>query len=131
MDDGPCNLPFHVSVSSGTPIYRQIVEQVQALVAGGQLAPGDMLPSVRQVAQALQVNPMTVSKAYSWLENEGLLERVRGRGMRVACGESSVIDRQAMLRPLLMQAVVHARQLGLTDVQITSQLQRILKEKHT
>lgn len=131
MDDGPLNLPFHVSVSSGTPIYRQIVEQVQALVAGGQLLPGAMMPSVRQVAQELQVNPMTVSKAYSRLENDGLLERVRGRGMQVACGKSSVIDRQAMLRPLLVQAVVHGRQLGLTDAQISAQLQQIFKEKST
>ena len=74
---------FELHPSSGVPIYRQLVDQVRALVAGGKLRPGDLLPSVRQVAQAAEINPMTVSKAYSRLEVEGLVERVRGQGMRV------------------------------------------------
>src|SRR5262245_47663350 len=74
---------FELHPTSGVPIYRQLVDQVRALVAGGKLRPGDLLPSVRQVAQAADINPMTVSKAYSRLEIEGLVDRVRGQGMRI------------------------------------------------
>jgi GntR family transcriptional regulator len=61
---------FQVNPSSGMPIYRQLMDQVRALVASGRLAEGDLLPSVRQVGQDLQVNQMTVSKAYSLLERD-------------------------------------------------------------
>src|SRR3954447_5029308 len=72
-----------VAPTSGVPIYRQLADQVRARVLGGRLAVGAFLPSVRQVAEHLQVNPMTVSKAYSLLEREGVVELVRGQGMRV------------------------------------------------
>ena len=65
---------FSVVTGSGEPIYRQLVDQVRRLVAGGQLAAGDELPSVRETAQALAINPMTVSKAYSLLETAGMLD---------------------------------------------------------
>ncbi len=75
---------FSIVTGSPDPIYRQLSDQVRRFVAGGQLAAGDELPSVREVAQALAVNPMTVSKAYSLLEAEGVLARRRGLGMVVA-----------------------------------------------
>ena len=75
---------FRVAPSSGVPIFRQIIDQVAALVASGVLKAGDMLPSTRELARVLEVNMMTVSKAYSRLEADGLVERVRGTGMRVA-----------------------------------------------
>ena len=75
---------FILNPQSGIPIYRQLLEQVRRMVASGQLAPGAELPSVRELALKHAVNPMTVSKAYSLLEAEGLLERNRGRPMTVA-----------------------------------------------
>ena len=75
---------FVLNPQSGVPIYRQILEQVRRMVASGQLAPGAELPSVRDLALKHAVNPMTISKAYSLLEAEGLLERNRGRPMTVA-----------------------------------------------
>src|SRR6266567_3208496 len=74
---------FQVFPASGLPIYRQLIDQVRRHVATGRLPAGDYLPSVRQVALELEVNPMTVSKAYSLLEREGVVELVRGQGMRV------------------------------------------------
>ena len=62
------SLTFAVHPSSGVPIYRQLMDQVQALVAGGKLVAGDTIPSVRQMAADLGVNMMTVSKAYAKLE---------------------------------------------------------------
>ena len=61
------SLRFTVQTSSGLPIYRQIMEQVCALIAGGRLSPGELLPSVRQLAAELEVNMMTISKAYARL----------------------------------------------------------------
>ncbi len=106
---------FDIQPQLATPIYRQVVEQVQRLVAGGQLAAGDELPSVRTVAERHAINPMTVSKAYSLLEAEGLLERRRGLGMVVAAGARPAdSDRLALLAPALQALALQARQLGIS-----------------
>jgi GntR family transcriptional regulator len=121
---------FTVHPSSGLPIYRQIMDQVRALVAGGRLAPGDLLPSVRQLAAELQVNMMTISKAYARLEGDGVIERVRGTGMRVRppSARGSLADRRRKLRPLVEQAVIRARQLQLDDAEIIEVVQSVLNE---
>ena len=121
---------FIVHASSGVPIYRQLVDQVEALVAGGRLRPGDVVPSVRQVAAALGVNPMTVSKAWSRLEADGVLDRDRGRGMVVAARREAVslADRRAEVQPLVDRAVTHALHLGLTPAQLLALVRESLKE---
>ena len=75
---------FILNPNAGEPIYRQLVEQIRRLIAGGQLRPGTEMPSVRELASNNAINPMTISKAYSLLEAEGLLERQRGKPMVVA-----------------------------------------------
>ncbi|MDB5745419.1 MAG: GntR family transcriptional regulator [Massilia sp.] len=123
---------FSITTGSSEPIYRQLVEQVRRLVAAGQMAPGDALPSVREVAQALALNPMTVSKAYGLLEMEGVLARRRGMGMLVAerAGAShSTADRAALLRPTLERAALEARQLELDPDTVVSLFIQILKEQ--
>ena len=121
---------FVVHASSGVPIYRQLVDQVEALVAGGRLRPGDVVPSVRQVAAALGVNPMTVSKAWSRLEADGVLARDRGRGMVVAARQepASLADRRVEVQPLVDRAVTHALHLGLTPAQLLAMVRESLKE---
>jgi GntR family transcriptional regulator len=121
---------FQVNPPSGVPIYRQLMDQVRALVASGRLAEGDLLPSVRQVAQDLQVNQMTVSKAYSLLEREGVVERMRGHGMRVnhKSPRGTIKERQNELRPLLEQVATQAYQLALTREQVLAALDPLLKE---
>ncbi len=121
---------FEIAPSSGTPIYLQIIDQVHALVAGGRLRTGDLLPSVRQVAQAADVNPMTVSKAYSRLEADGVVERVRGQGMRVAAPstDGTVAQRKELLAELLAPALHRARQLGLNEKQLRAVIDSILKD---
>src|SRR5689334_2006475 len=112
-------LQFEIHPSSGVPIFRQIMDQVRALVASRQLKPGDMIPSIRQLSGDLEVNMMTVSKAYARLEAEGLLERVRGTGMRVSAEipSSSLSERQRELEPLAEALVSRAQQLALTPAQ--------------
>lgn len=121
---------FSIATGSPEPIYRQLVEQVRRLVAAGQMAPGDALPSVREVAQALALNPMTVSKAYNLLEMEGLLARRRGLGMIVAERSSAnPAERAALLRPTLERAAMEARQLELDPDTVVSLFIQILKEQ--
>jgi len=120
---------FQVFPNSGLPIYRQIVDQVRRHAASGRFEPGDFLPSVRQVALELEVNPMTVSKAYSLLQHEGVLAQVRGRGVVVAApAGDDVRARQEQLRPLLRAAVDRAHELNLTRQQLLDVLQPLLKE---
>jgi GntR family transcriptional regulator len=123
---------FSIATGSPEPIYRQLVEQIRRLTLGGQLAPGDELPSVREVAQALAVNPMTVSKAYGLLETEGVLARRRGLGMVVADQPRkgrNVAQRSELLRPTLERAAVEARQLELDPDTVLALFNQILKDQ--
>ena len=122
---------FEINPTSGVPIYRQIVDQVHALVAGGSLVPGDLLPSVRQVAGDAAVNPMTVSKAYSRLESEGAVRRVRGQGMEVlAPSQNGSLDtRKQQFREVIEPALHRARQLGLNRTQIREVISSLLQDQ--
>ncbi|MEX0727493.1 MAG: GntR family transcriptional regulator [Planctomycetaceae bacterium] len=125
--------PFEFSIhpSSGVPIYRQLMDQVRAFVASGRLKPGDMLPSVRQMAAELEINMMTVSKAYARLQAEGLIEHERGQGMRISEQRESgtLTQRRQQLQPFIDQLVARALQLGLTDEQILDQVKKHLREQ--
>lgn len=123
---------FDLQSESSNPIYRQIVEQLRRQINGGLLKPGDALPSVREVAQGHTINPMTVSRAYSLLETEGLLIRQRGKPMTVAArvsGQASIRQRLELLRPSLEQVAREARQLGLGADEVFELLGRLMKEE--
>lgn len=122
---------FILNPQSGTPIYRQLVEQIRRLVAGGQLKAGDDLPSVRELALEHAVNPMTISKAYSLLEAEGLLLRQRGKPMQVAAenfSSTTKASRLLHLRPQLEQLAVAAKQLEISDDTLLKELKSFLSE---
>ena len=126
------NFLFQIHPTSGVPIYRQFMDQVQSHIHAGRLPSGEMLPSVRQIAEELQVNPMTVSKAYSLLERDGLVERLRGQGMRVKAASRAMLpvkERRQMIHPLLEQVAAKAFQLGLTREQVLAALTPLLKER--
>jgi len=109
---------FTLNPNNGTPIYRQLMEQVRRMVSSGQLQPGSELPSVRELAVSHAVNPMTISKAYSLLEAEGLLERQRGKAMTIATqhgSKDSKTTRLQHLQPVLDQLAIAASQLQLTS----------------
>jgi GntR family transcriptional regulator len=122
---------FSVNTGSTEPIYRQLMEQVRRMVAAGQLAPGDGLPSVRDVASTFAVNPMTVSKAYSLLEAAGVLARERGVGMVVAHGGSAmqnIAERLELLRPTLEKAALEAQQLEIAPPDALRLFEDVLKK---
>lgn len=126
----PASFRFLLSPNSGAPLYRQLIDQLRVEVFSGRLAPGAMLPSVRQVAQDLGINPMTVSKAYSRLQEEGVLERVPGTGMRVPENEDRARRRRLRERllPLLERAVDEAGKAGLTRSELLSVFEPLLEE---
>lgn len=118
---------FSVFSGSGVPIYRQLIDQVRSQVMSGRLIQGDFLPSVRQVSASLAVNPMTVSKAYSLLEIEGVVERVRGKGMRILEPQSDGLKSQRLkeLSPLLEQVAAQSFQLSLELDDVMAELERV------
>ncbi len=75
---------FQIDVNAPSPIYEQIYRQVKFLIANGALAPDELIPSVREAARALAINPQTVVRAYRDLQNEGVVYSLRGRGLAVA-----------------------------------------------
>ena len=118
-----------IQPASAEPIYRQIVEQLRRLIAGGQLAQGELLPSVRDVAGFHAVNPMTVSRAYGLAESEGLLERLRGKGMAVAAQAKSArsqTQRLALLEPQIAALARQARELELPSAPVAQRLTKLI-----
>jgi GntR family transcriptional regulator len=107
---------FTLQPSSGVPIYLQLMQQVRRMVASGQLTTGTELPSVREVATEYTVNPTTISKAYSLLETEGLLQRNRGKPMTIAAGRpasGTLAQRLKQIESQVDALVLAARQLEL------------------
>jgi GntR family transcriptional regulator len=118
---------FILNPQSGIPIYRQILDQVRRMVASGQLPPGTALPSVRDLAIRHTINPMTISRAYTMLEAEGLLERNRGKPMTVASqarNHSQLPKRLQQIGPLVEQTVVAAKQLQLSEAELVKAVRR-------
>ena len=111
---------------SGVPIYRQIKDQVREQIMAGRLKEGDQLISVRELAAQLKVTPVTISKAYSALEAEGLLERRRGIGLFIAEIHSDKKEqtKESIIEFLLSKAVTTAIQFGVAQ----NRLEKMLKD---
>ena len=105
-----------IDSASGVPVYRQLMDQIRFQIASGILQPGSELPSTRALSEELGVNPMTVSKAYGLLEQEGILDRRAGLPLIVAKRPSGqgVQQRLAQLRAMLEPPALAARQLGVS-----------------
>ena len=100
---------------SGVPVYRQLMDQIKFHIASGLIRPGEKLPATRTLSAQLGVNPMTVSKAYGYLEAEGIVERRRGRPLTVSHLRPERIQVQKLerFRQSLTSVVAIARQLGI------------------
>jgi len=111
---------------SGIPIYRQIKDQVREQIMAGRLKEGDQLVSVRELATQLKVTPVTISKAYSAMEAEGLLERRRGIGLFIAEIHSDKKEetKESIIGALLSKAVTTAIQFGVSQ----NKLEKMLKD---
>ena len=121
-----------IDANNGVPIYRQIVEQLRLQAASGRIPPGADLPSTRALSQELGINPMTISKAYVLLEEEGIVTRRPGLPVVVSERSSEAIEREKEdhLRAALEPAALAARQLGMTMKQALSVFRQALSQ-HT
>lgn len=108
---------LEIDTRSGAPIYRQVMDQIRRQIMTGQLVEGEQVEQVRNLAARLKVNPMTISKAYGYLEQEGLLERRRGIGLFVqrVKGAQRQQVRNQLLEEALKAAASSAVQLGISE----------------
>ena len=123
------NLNIVIATGSGTPIYRQITDQIRLAVAGAKLSVGDQLPSVRVLAEDLVVNPNTVARAYADLARDGLIESRPGRGVFIA-RKRKVFTREEgwrRLEPLLDGVIGEAMTLDFTPDELRDAFAKKLK----
>src|SRR5262245_36124184 len=124
-----------VDPSSGLPVYRQIIDQVRRMLVSGRLQPGERLPSIRDLALKLGINPLTVGRAYGDLEREGLIEMRRGLGMYVRVQERLVRPIDGGAPPGVAQAarrlVLEAAQAGLGRTQTARAVDEAWRELKT
>ena len=118
---------FKVDPSSGLAIYDQVVRQVKFAVAGQAIRTGELVPSVRELARELAINPNTVARAYRQLQDEGVLEPVRGTGLAVAAGAAKHCrsERVKLIRERLREVLLEARHSGLD----ADQLRRLVENE--
>lgn len=109
-------ISFLLDMKSGIPFYRQIIDQVKTAIATGDLGPGYKLPTVRQLAVELSINPNTVSRAYTELELTGLVETQMGSGTFVSHREvkQDDVERQRMLDQICQELLSRASSYGFT-----------------
>jgi GntR family transcriptional regulator len=118
---------FRLDAHSGVPVYRQLIDQVQAAIASGTLAAGDQLPTVRQVAVDLAINPNTVLRAYREMEIRGLLDSQQGSGTFIADRkiEYSQAEQDRKLGQLVGEFISRAGSAGFTLQQLISALREL------
>jgi GntR family transcriptional regulator len=121
---------FRLDLQSGVPVYRQIMDQVRGGVAAGSLAVGDQLPTVRQLAVDLSINPNTVVRAYRELELGGLLETHQGTGTFISAQKfrSGEQERARQLKQIVADCLARAGAAGFTVDEVIDQLRASLSE---
>ncbi len=122
---------FDVNPRSDVPIYQQLVDGVKEAVARGILAPGDKLPSVRDLAGRIAINPNTIAKAYQELEREGIIETLRGRGSFIAEVQARSIDREEKkrrMREMLEKVLVEAYYMQMEEEEVLAMVEEIIRE---
>ena len=124
-------LYVEVDVHSAVPVYEQIMDQIRGAVRSGQLTPGTPLPSVRQLAADLELNPNTVAKAYGLLERDGVVKTARRRGTVVA-GTAAAKARKAVhlrLQEAVDHVLEHTASLGIDADELLDALRSRLRQK--
>lgn len=119
-----------IDTKSGVPFYRQIIEQVKFAIARGELLPGDRLPTVRQLAVDLSINPNTVVRAYREMEIEGVLATQQGSGTFVSHHQPEIdrIERQRMMDQIITEMLARASAYGFTLKDVFEGLRQRMEE---
>lgn len=119
---------FSLNLHSGVPVYRQLIDQVRGGIAAGSLNAGDQLPTVRQLAVDLEINPNTVMRAYRELELAGLLETHQGTGTFISDRklEKKTAERERQLDQMAGEFAARAGAAGFTLEEIIDRLRELL-----
>jgi GntR family transcriptional regulator len=122
---------FQIDFSNSLAIYDQIVRQIKFAIAGEVLKEGELIPSVRELARELTINPNTVSRAYRELQDDGVLASVRGTGLAVATGAAQRCrkERVELIRTRLEQVFDEARQSRLDPQELRALVERQLAKQ--
>ena len=122
---------FQIDFNNSLAIYDQIVRQIKFAIAGDVLKEGELVPSVRELAKDLTINPNTVSRAYRQLQDEGVLASVRGTGLAVAAGAGQRCreERVELIRTRLEQVIAEARQSRLDPQELRALVEQQLCKK--
>ena len=130
MNGRPPIFRFRLDENSGVPVYRQIMDQVRGGIALGALRPGDQLPTVRQLAVDLAINPNTVVRAYRELELGGLLESNQGTGtfIREQQVEGGKQERARQLTQIVRDCIARAGAAGFTVQDLMEELREVARE---
>ena len=123
-------MDISIDPKSGVPLYRQIIESVKFAIARGDVGPGDKLPTVRQLAVDLEVNPNTVIRAYREMEIEGVLDPQQGSGTFVTDHQPEVdaLERSRMLDQILTELLARASSYGFTLGEVLDGLRQLKEE---
>lgn len=123
---------LHLDLHDPRPMYEQVIDQIETLVARGVLPADSRLPSVRQMAMELSLNPNTVQKAYSELLNRGVIYSVRGKGNYIS-GDRMKIRQEKMqsIRETIMELMRQAKEMGATAEQCNALLQSCMEVNQT
>lgn len=130
LDTG--DLLLRLDEESGVPFYLQVVKQVQRMIASGAIAPGDQLPTVRDMASDLVLNPNTVAKAYQELEHRGVVESRRGLGTFARAPKTPLndADRRSAISKLLNDVLLEAQAMGVEMDDVNALLKELIEEKN-
>lgn len=111
---------LHIDAHNGLAVYEQIVRQMKFAIADGTLSAGDLVPSVRELAKDLAINPNTVARAYRQLQTDDVLTPIRGTGLAVASGARRACqsERKRLIRARLYDVLAEAHSSGLDEAQI-------------
>lgn len=122
-----------ISSLSGQPIYRQIEDQIRSAILTGDLKARELLPSLRHLSQELRVSVLTVTRAYTELAQEGLVENIQGKGTFVAdSGDQVMLQHlENRVQSLLSEAVDTARRAGMEPDRIRGLLDGLLGDKES
>jgi GntR family transcriptional regulator len=120
---------FEIAPHDARPIYLQIMDEIRRAVVLGSLGPDEPLPSVRQLAQDLRVNPNTVQQAYRELERDGVVYVRRGQGTYVTAGSRDGAERRALLDAVRDRALRDAYRHGISASELAAALQRVAADE--
>ena len=131
QEDSVCAIHFTLDPANGTPIYRQIIQQIEYAILSGRVKNGDKLPTIRTLAVDLKINPNTIARAYSELEIRGILETQVGSGTYISDKEPVMEDDSLnrKIREVIGRFVQEMRDLGVENREIVKLIDSYNKEK--